>query len=215
MKTNHLLCGAVISVKTGKRKFVQYRTINATKPLQYLSMDIKYIWLYKEKKHAYLLSVMDVYSRKIIGHLFKTSIKQHDVKYLLMRTLGKYDTTGIIIRSDNGSQFIATSVRNWISDMKMVQEFTHVATPKDNAYIEAFHSIMQRDFISRYQLDDFVEADIKIKKYINTYNIIRKHGSLNYKTPQQIWNEYYSLNQNKSIFTNQNSQTVFNFLSEN
>ncbi len=53
------------------------------------------------------------------------------------------------------------------------------------------------------------------KKLINTYNIFRKHGCLNYKTPQQIWNEYYSLNQDKSIFTNQNSQTVLNFLSEN
>lgn len=75
MRENKLLCGQVIRSHAGKRQFVQFRKINAQYPLQYLCMDIKYIYIEGQKKYAYLLSLIDVYSRRIVGYVFKNSIK--------------------------------------------------------------------------------------------------------------------------------------------
>ena len=74
----------------------------------------------------------------------------------------------------------------------MNQEFSHISTPEDNAYIEAFHSILERELTSRYEFDSTFHAEMKIAQYMFTYNNIRKHGSIGLRTPQQAWNEYFS-----------------------
>ena len=189
MNQNKLLCGKSISTHFGKRKFVRFRKIRAEYPLQYLCMDIKYIPI--NGKFAYLLSLIDVYTRKIIGYVFKTSIRQHDVLWLLKNVLPEKANVSITIRNDNGSQFIAKSVREYLDEINVIHEFTHIATPQDNAYIEAFHSIMERELVSRYEFESFHHADMKIAQYIFTYNHIRKHGSLGLHTPASVWNEYF------------------------
>ncbi len=47
-----------------------------------------------------------------------------------------YKTEGMIFRNDNGSQFIAGVVRQFLKDKGVIHEFTHVATAEENAYIE-------------------------------------------------------------------------------
>jgi putative transposase len=189
MKQHKLLCGKSISTHFGKRKFVRFRKIRAEYPLQHLCMDIKYIPI--NGKFAYLLSLIDVYTRKIVGYVFKQSIKQHDVLWLLKNVLPEKANAPITLRNDNGSQFIAKSVRAYLDEINVVHEFTHIATPEDNAYIEAFHSIMERELVSRYEFESFHHADMKIAQYIFIYNHIRKHGSLGLRTPVAVWNEYF------------------------
>lgn len=191
MNENKLLCGKVISSHAGKRQFVQFRKIMAEYPMQYLCMDIKYIYIAAEKRHAYLLSLIDVYSRRIVGYVFKNSIKQHDVLWLLKHAVGEKQEVSITIRNDNGSQFIAKSVREYLKEIQVNHEFTHIATPEENAYIEAFHSILERELTSRYEFDSFYHAEMKIAQYMFTYNNIRKHRALGLRTPQQVWNEYF------------------------
>ena len=84
-----------------------------------------------------------------------------------------------------------SSVRAYLDEINVIHEFTHVATPEDNAYIEAFHSIMERELVSRYEFESFHHADMKIAQYMFTYNHIRKHGSLALRTPAEVWNEYF------------------------
>lgn len=199
MKENNLLCGATISVHAGKRTFVKYRKLQPSYPLQYLSMDIKYIKIEQEGKFGYVLSVIDVYSRAILAYIFKRSIKQYDVIWLFKKILNDTKVQGITIRNDNGSQFIAQSVRQYLKELGIAQEFAHVATPEDNAYIEAFHSIMEREFTSRYELETFGMAEIKIEQYMHTYNHIRKHGKIGYITPVQKLKQFY--NEQTTSFT--------------
>lgn len=201
MSEHKLLCGKSITTYFGKRKFVRFRKIKAEYPLQYLCMDIKYIPI--NGKFAYLLSLIDVYTRKIIGYVFKQSIRQYDVLWLLKNVLPEKANVPITIRNDNGSQFIAKSVRLYLDEINVTHEFAHIATPEDNAYIEAFHSIMQRELISRYEFESFHHADMKIAQYIFTYNHIRKHGSLSKRTPASVWNEYFY------SFSSDKPQTAF------
>ena len=84
MQEHNLLLGKVIR-PTGKREFVKFRRIEATKPLKYLCWDIKYVWVQGERRNDYLLSVIDVYSRKILDWLFQGSISQIDLINLFRR----------------------------------------------------------------------------------------------------------------------------------
>lgn len=59
---------------------------------------------------------------------------------MLSLMLLEYKKEGMRIRNDNGSQFIATAVRQFLKEKGVLQAFSHVATPEDNAYIEALHS---------------------------------------------------------------------------
>lgn len=176
---------------SGKRNFIRFRKPMAERPLTYFEMDIKYIYIPEERRNAYLLSIIDVHSRKIVGHVFKRSIRKWDVISLwqsLKSTLN--DFKKITIRNDNGSQFIANDVRGYFQYHGIKHEFTNVATPEDDGHIEAFHSILEREFLQRNDYTTFDEMKCAIVRFMKCYNEERLHGSLNYKTPQQFINEF-------------------------
>jgi len=193
MKQNNLLCGRKI-ITQGKRVFVKFRRINAQMPMEYLCLDIKYVWVQGEKRNYYQLAIMDVYSRTILCWIFQGSIKQSDVIGLLRSLDLRFGLKGVFIRNDNGSQFIAHSVRQLLKQMEAQQEFTHVATPEENAYIEAFHSIEQSELMDRYTFSSYYDAKQHIEKYMHWYNYKRKHGAIGFVTPMKKWNEYYGKN---------------------
>ena len=186
MDENHLLLGKVIRTK-GKRKWVTYRRIKAVRPMEYLCLDIKYVWVHGEGRWYYLLSIMDVFSRKILTQLFQKSIRKMDVIQLFRMLHLRFDLRGVIIRNDNGSQFIANKVREFLTMLEAQQEFTHVATPEENAYIEAFHSVLDRELIQRFEFSSFYDAKKHIEQYVVWYNDRRRHKEIGRITPNQKW----------------------------
>lgn len=185
MREHRLLCGKVIRCK-GKRTWVKFRRIKASRPMEYLCLDIKYVWVQGEKRWYYQLAIMDVFSRKIICWIFQPSVRHTDVVRLMRHLDLKYGLKGVIIRNDNGAQFIAHQVRQTLTELEARQEFTHVATPEENAYIESFHSIQQRELMDRFIFSSFYDAKQHIEKYMYWYNNIRRHGSLK-MTPEEKW----------------------------
>lgn len=192
MKEHHLLYGGKIQVEPFKRNFIRYRSLTPEYPLQYLSMDIKYVHVHGSARNALLLTVIDVYTRKVLIHTLRFSIKKGDVLIMLSLMLLEYKTEGMTVRNDNGSQFIAAAVRQYLKDKGILQEFSHVATPQDNAYIEALHSNIQREVIDRYEFDSIYHAQMVFNRYYKWYNEKRKHGSLGRKTPELIWNQFFN-----------------------
>lgn len=186
MKESHLLCGTRIKTQ-GKRKWVKHRRIEAKRPMEYLCLDIKHVWVEGEGRWYYQLAIMDVFSRRILCWLFQRSIRQTEV-ITLMRWLDlHFGLKGVIIRNDNGSQFIAHKVRQVLQELEAQQEFTHVATPEENAYIEAFHSIQQSELMDRFEFASYYDAKQHIEKYMQWYNWKRKHGAIGFITPMEKW----------------------------
>jgi transposase InsO family protein len=68
-----------------------------------------------------------------------------------------------------------------------VQEFIHVATPEENSFIEAYHSIVQRELLAPRQLENIEEAIAVFERWKKFYNCRRLHGSLNNQTPDEVW----------------------------
>ena len=165
--------------------------VDAKKPLEYLCMDIKYVYIDAEKRYAYLLTVMDICTRFMLGHVLKHSIKKTDVVLLLDGILRGLKALGIIIRNDNGSQFLAHIVRKYLEQMGVTQEFTHIASPEENAYIESLHSSLERELIKRNWFDSIYHAREKLAAYYLIYNYRCKHRSLKRKSPYQYINTFF------------------------
>lgn len=166
MKENRLLC--VIIIKTqGKCEWVNFRRIEAKKPIEYLCLDITSIWVHGENRWYYQPAIMDVFSRKILCWIFQLSLRQADMIALMRYLDFRYGLNGVIIHNVNGSQFIAHKVRHALQGMEAKQEFTHVATPEENVYIESFHSIQQRELPDRFTFSSFYDAKQHIEKYMH------------------------------------------------
>jgi putative transposase len=195
MKVHNLLFNRRIGSIGVPRQFVRFRKIRAEKPLEHLCMDIKYVYIHGSLRNGLLLTVIDVYSRKVLTHMLRFNIKKGDVIILLSLLLMEYKVENITIRNDNGSQFIAGVVRQFLKEKGVNQEFTHVATPEENAYIEALHSNVQREVVERYEFESIYHAQLIFNRYYEWYNNHRKHGSLGRKSPEQ----YLRQNNIKSI----------------
>ena len=205
MKSNNLLKPQRIRT-SGKRNFVKFRKPNAESPLNYFEMDIKYIYIPQERRNAYLLSIIDVFSRKVIGHVFKRSIRKLDVINLWASLKGSLnDFKKITLRTDNGSQFIANDVRGFFHYHGIKHEYTNIATPEDDGHIEAFHSILEREFLRRNDYTSFDELKSAISRFMKCYNEERLHGSLNYKTPNQYIKDF---NENELKLNENNTENL-------
>lgn len=132
MDEQNLLLGKVIRT-SGKRKSVQHRKITASYPMEYLCLDIKYIYVHADRRNYCLLTILDVFYRKMVDQIFQKSIRQMDVINAFRRIQQEYGIKGVTIRNDNGSQFIANSVKLYLRAAEANQEFTHIATPEENA----------------------------------------------------------------------------------
>lgn len=187
MDEQNLLLGKVIRT-SGKRKFVQHRKISATYPMEYLCLDIKYIYVHADKRNYYLLTILDVFSRKTVDQIFQKSIRQMDVINAFRRIGQEYGIKGVTIRNDNGSQFIANSVKQYLRAAEANQEFTHIATPEENSYIEAFHSIVQREVVDRYEFDSFYHAKHTLAAHRSWYDNRRNHRIIG-MIPREKWEQ--------------------------
>jgi len=171
------------------RKFVKFRKVHTSRPLECLEMDIKMVWIPSVGKNAYLLSIIDVHTRRILKDYFSFNIKQKHVIALLSDLFEDYDyPENVVIRSDNGSQFIAKKVREYLGLIGVQQEFTHVATPEENAHIEAYHGILKKEVFTRFDYQYFGEIEQILKRYVEFYNNRRLHGLLGRITPMEKWN---------------------------
>lgn len=115
--------------------------------MEYLCLDIKYVWVAGEYKNYYLLTVLDVFTRVAVEQIFQKSVRKIDVINVFRRINNKFGIRGVTIHNDNGSQFIANDVKQFLRTAEANQEFTHVATPEENSYIEAFHNIVTHGLV--------------------------------------------------------------------
>ncbi len=184
------------------RQYVRFRKIKTTRPLEYIEMDIKCVWVPDRGKCAYLLTLLDVHTRKVLTHQLGWNIKHQQVINLFATLVDQGQLPAhTIIRSDNGSQFIAVRLREYLASIGLEQEFTHVATPEENAHVEAYHGILQRELFARFEYYSFIDVNRLIDRFVEYYNHKRRHGSLKRQTPEQKWknDQHLIVPQNRAV----------------
>jgi len=70
--------------------------------------------------------------------------------------------------------------------MNIPHEKIHPATPKEDAHIESFNSILEREVIRRFEFESFEEAETKINRCVDFYNNEMLHSGIGYITPREM-----------------------------
>ena len=87
------------------------------------------------------------------------------------------------IRSDNGPEFVAKSVRNWISAVGAKTAYIEPGSPWENGYCESFNARLRDEFLNGEIFYTLKEAEILIEQWRVHYNTVRPHSSLNWNPP--------------------------------
>jgi transposase InsO family protein len=183
MKQARLLSARIRRDRSGKC-IARRRVPKPSRPFEHIQMDIKYIYVHGCRRNALLLTALDVFSRGALAYRLGWSIRKQDVVCMMRQLLANYRMpVKVTVRNDNGSQFEAALVRRYLEQMNVTQEFTHVATPDENCFIEGFHSIVESVICRSYDFESFEEAEMTINRFMNFYNQERLHGGIGNKAP--------------------------------
>jgi transposase InsO family protein len=135
------------------------------------------------------LSVLDEFTRECLGILVATSILAEDVIAFLSGILQQRNAP-IFLRSDNGSEFTAETVRTWLADKKVGPAFIPPGQPWKNGFIESFHDKFRDECLQREWFSSLLDAQVVIADWCLHYNTQRPHSSLGYKTPAAFAAQY-------------------------
>lgn len=136
---------------------------------------------------------MDLHTKKIVGYsFFRTMTTDLIIKALEENAYySQKPDEGLIFHSDLGTQYTSTDFAKVIKKFKMTHSFSYKGSPYDNACIESFHAILKKEEENHVQYLDHKSAKLALFQYIEGwYNRKRIHGSIDYKTPQEMEDLY-------------------------
>ena len=87
------------------------------------------------------------------------------------------------IRSDNGPEFAAIRVREWLGRVGVTTLFIEPGSPWENGYIESFNGKLRDELLNREIFDTLLEAKVLTERWRRDYNTVRPHSSLGYRPP--------------------------------
>jgi len=166
------------------------------RPDQVWVSDITYMptregWLY-------LASVMDLFSRRIVGWSCSTSLRTDFVNMAYLKAIqARRPGAGLMCHSDRGVQYASASHRQLLSKYSITQSMSRKGHCYDNAAAESFFSLLKAEILpDSGSFNSRKVAFSEIFKYIETeYNRTRMHSSLGYISPVDFEHNYDKLNQ--------------------
>ena len=87
------------------------------------------------------------------------------------------------IRSDNGPEFVAIKVREWIDAVGAKTAYIEPGSPWENGYVESFNARLRDELLDGEIFYSLTEAQILIERWRRHYNTIRPHSALGYRPP--------------------------------
>lgn len=150
------------------------------------------VWTYdfvldrtEDGKRLKLLTVVDEYTRECLAIEVARSITAGAVIATLERIVAKRGAPESI-RSDNGPEFIAAAVRQWMATQQTRPLFIAPGSPWENAYSETFNGKLQDELLQGELFTSLIEARWLIERWRRAYNEERPHSSLGYQTPARF-----------------------------
>jgi len=129
-----------------------------------------------------MLTLVDEYTRECLAIDVARNLRSDDVLERLswlMATRGVPDH----IRSDNGPEFTATVVRDWLKKVGVRTLFIEPGSPWENGYCESFNGKLRDELLAREVFYSLREAKVLIERWRRHYNTKRPHSSLGYRPP--------------------------------
>lgn len=171
-------------------RFFKYKNIikdvEVTRPNQVWVSDITYIRTVKG--FCYLALITDMHSRKIVGYDLSDSLELKGCVRALNKALYQAKNINQLIHhSDRGIQYCSNAYTEILKRNKIGISMTEENHCYENAMAERVNGILKDEFYLDQTFTDVAHAKRATKNAINLYNEIRLHLSLNFKTPNMVY----------------------------
>ena len=129
-----------------------------------------------------MLNIMDEYTRECLKIHVDRRVKAADVVFELSEL---FIERGVpqYLRLDNGSEFTASFVRDWLRRLGATTLFIERGSPWENGYIESFNGKLRDELLNGEVFDTVTEARVITERWRKHYNTVRPHSSLGYRPP--------------------------------
>jgi transposase InsO family protein len=129
-----------------------------------------------------MLNVVDEFTHECLTIRVARKLKAADVIDVLSDPFVLRGVPGRI-RSDNGPEFVAQAVRDWIAAVGSKTAYIEPGSPWENGYVESFNARLRDELLNGEIFYSLREAEIIIESWRRHYNTVRPHASLGYRPP--------------------------------
>ena len=129
-----------------------------------------------------ILTVLEKYSRECLAIIVAQRLRSLEV----LETLAElFVSCGVPVhlRSDNGPEFTATLIRQWLAALHVETLFIEPGSPWENGYLESSNGKLRDDLLDREIFYTLTEAPILIDRWRRQYNTVQPHSALGYRPP--------------------------------
>lgn len=155
-----------------------------------------HVWTYdfltdrtEDGRRLKVLGVLDEYTRECLALVVGRSFRSRDVVQVLEDLVMEYGRPEHI-RSDNGPEFVADAVKEWLKAQEIQTLFIAPGSPWENGYIESFFSGLRQDLMDREIFANLYEAKALLQMHRTKYNEYRPHSALGRITPKAFKAKY-------------------------
>jgi len=129
-----------------------------------------------------LLNLIDEFTRECLSIDVARRLGSDDVLERLTDLFVRRGVPGHV-RSDNGSEFTATAVREWLAKVGVRTLYIEPGSPWENGYVESFNGKLRDELLNAEVFDTVLEAKVLTERWRVRYNTVRPHSSLGYRPP--------------------------------
>ena len=144
------------------------------------------------------MTMLDEYTRRCLTIRPARRLTSHHVLETITQMIALYGPPDYI-RSDNGSEFIAQKVQQWLKKNRIKTIYIDPGRPWQNGYIESFHSRLRDECLDREILLNVREAQVVVEDFRQQYNWHRPHSKLSYKSPEVFILENFNQNLSHNV----------------
>ena len=148
-----------------------------------------HVWTYdfvadrtKDGRALKMLTLVDEFSRECLTIEVSRRLRSMDVLEILSEQILIHGAPEYI-RSDNGSEFTAELIREWLARLEVQTLYIEPGSPWENGYIESFNGKLRDEFLNGEIFYTLQEAQVLIESWRREYNEYRPHSSLGYRPP--------------------------------
>ena len=129
-----------------------------------------------------LLTIIDEYSRECLAidvsrHITSEDVLERLAQLFMERGIPRY------LRSDNGPEFVAKAVREWLGKLGVGTLYIEPGSPWENGYLGSFNGKLRDELLAREVFDTLLEAKVLVARWRRHYNAVRPHSALGYRPP--------------------------------
>lgn len=180
-----------LALKAKKRR---KRGAKGTVPMS--SERPNHVWTYdfvqdttSDHRTIRILNVVDEFSRICLRSEVARSMKSNKIISVLAELFERFGAPEYL-RSDNGPEFIAKALKEWLSKSDVKTHYIEPGSPWQNAYCESFNGKLRDECLQMEIFGSLFESQIVLERWRRYYNEERPHQSLGYLTPQEYLAKY-------------------------